>query len=745
MNEAYLGDRAQARLAGPPRAADGLPHSPGQPGEHLARARGAAGQDGHAAGGAHRRGPATEERSAASRSVFVSREQRRGCNTLLEPASACTPGATRSPRSPPAARAPTCACRPRRRRRRGGRSRDLIRAGDVPQLLIQEWINPATGSGRPRPAQAPAAHACSRARRAPRRCRTRSRTTGSCACSWRRTDALQRDYCFTIHCAAGSVEDVSLFHGNLVRCIPRPRTIRCASANRAPCSRRRRVPLRAERHRRRPRQPALRHDLPAAGGACGDADTPGARAELQALAYRTRRRAATSRRSRRCGRGRRRRAAARDRGTSRSSLVHSDDSAESGDHFVVETDERQRSVLRFGNGTNGQLLPDDAIVHCRRTRSAAARAGNVGADSYRASRRALDRCSTGATRSGTRSTSPTAATPSRAPRTSAARARGLPRPAAARGHARRLRAPRRGSCRASRARPRATPGRAAGAPCAWRSTRRARPCSSDALRSDVAAHLDAVRLIGEDLEIRPPRFVPLASTSLCADAGVLAARTCASCSSRNSPTATRPTAGAASSIPTSGRSARRCTRSADRRPHPAVAGVEHVIVRSRMKRSATRRRTCPAPSESSEMRLRRNHLGAPTTPTTSSAARSASTSRADGNERSRWHAMRLLADPFTLPDAAVQPARRCRASPTASARYADFREAMLRGLNAAPALAGVDAPRPRRPRHRAARGRGHPRRHPHASTRSSTPTRPICAPRLARERRRAGARCSAIA
>jgi hypothetical protein len=31
----------------------------------------------------------------------------------------------------------------------------------------------------------------------------------------------------------------------------------------------------------------------------------------------------------------------------------------------------------------------------------------------------------------------------------------------------------------------------------------------DRLRREVAAHLEAVRLIGEDLELRPPRFVPL--------------------------------------------------------------------------------------------------------------------------------------------------------------------------------------------------------------------------------------------
>ena len=38
------------------------------------------------------------------------------------------------------------------------------------------------------------------------------------------------------------------------------------------------------------------------------------------------------------------------------------------------------------------------------------------------------------------------------------------------------------------------------------------------LRADVAAHLESVRLIGEDLELRPPRFAPLAvKVTVCAD------------------------------------------------------------------------------------------------------------------------------------------------------------------------------------------------------------------------------------
>ena len=65
-----------------------------------------------------------------------------------------------------------------------------------------------------------------------------------------------------------------------------------------------------------------------------------------------------------CSRGRSSQpGAARETWDEVESLVHSDDSAENGDHFMVETDERRRSVLRFGNGTNGRLLPNGAVVH----------------------------------------------------------------------------------------------------------------------------------------------------------------------------------------------------------------------------------------------------------------------------------------------------------------------------------------------------------------------------------------------
>ena len=62
-------------------------------------------------------------------------------------------------------------------------------------------------------------------------------------------------------------------------------------------------------------------------------------------------------------------------------LIESDGSQE---HFVVETDEEQVSRLRFGDGINGAPLPPDAIVTCR-YQTGQGEAGNVGADRLTAS------------------------------------------------------------------------------------------------------------------------------------------------------------------------------------------------------------------------------------------------------------------------------------------------------------------------------------------------------------------------
>ena len=148
------------------------------------------------------------------------------------------------------------------------------------------------------------------------------------------------------------------------------------------------------------------------------------------------------------------------------SLVHSDDSAEQGDHFMVETDERRRSTLRFGNGTNGTLLPQGAVVRAQYQIGGGA-GGNVGADQILfASPLTTGGTLTGAVvRSGIRSTSATAAIPE-----TAEKIRNAPREAF---RARQLRAVtladyvrRAEEVPAFRAPSPATPGPAAGARCA---------------------------------------------------------------------------------------------------------------------------------------------------------------------------------------------------------------------------------------------------------------------------------------
>src|SRR5262249_31323022 len=64
------------------------------------------------------------------------------------------------------------------------------------------------------------------------------------------------------------------------------------------------------------------------------------------------------------------------RWTEQSALI---ESAGDGQHFIVETDERGVSGLRFGDGINGAELPADAEVACH-YRVGQGEAGNVGAD-----------------------------------------------------------------------------------------------------------------------------------------------------------------------------------------------------------------------------------------------------------------------------------------------------------------------------------------------------------------------------
>ncbi|KEF42626.1 MAG: hypothetical protein ER33_05015 [Cyanobium sp. CACIAM 14] len=198
------------------------------------------------------------------------------------------------------------------------------------------------------------------------------------------------------------------------------------------------------------------------------------------------------------------------------SLVHSDDSPENGEHFMVETDERRRSVLRFGNGRNGRLLPPGAVIHAV-YQIGGGHQGNVGADQL------THPSDLSGSLSGviTATRNPFDVTDGRDPEP----AERIRRHAPEAFRARQLRAVTLADY-AQRAEEVPGVSRAVARYAwsgSWRTVRvvidpQGSTELTEALRADVAAHLEAVRLIGEDLELRPPRYVPLdVRITVCAD------------------------------------------------------------------------------------------------------------------------------------------------------------------------------------------------------------------------------------
>jgi Baseplate J-like protein len=182
------------------------------------------------------------------------------------------------------------------------------------------------------------------------------------------------------------------------------------------------------------------------------------------------------------------------------------------EHFIVETDERGISRVRFGDGMNGAALPDDATVTCR-YRVGQGEAGNVGSDKLIH----FDHSGTAVTEAW----NPFDVVDGRAAEPPAEILRRVP-------EAYRRLQKRAVTLADYAARAEELPGVAHA--CAryawtgsWRTVRVAiDPAGTTVLDCDlsrrIADHLDALRLIGEDLEIRLAQYVPLdIKLRLCAD------------------------------------------------------------------------------------------------------------------------------------------------------------------------------------------------------------------------------------
>lgn len=382
---------------------------------------------------------------------------------------------------------------------------NLIRNEKIKYLLIEEHLNPETGllAGRD-PSRRQLLRLVGGNDPATAATALEDPVTGKwlVRVRWEKEDALRRDYCFRVNCPAGNagtalgaVDNISLFHGNLVEVFHgREKTT---------------IFKRKEKDKKLETDPSkpLEFYCEATrwGTVCRLPDpylayrnTPpgGDVAPISTLKVEI----STST------------AGVPDPWNEVPSLIHSTDTSEGGDHFVVETDENWRSLLRFGNGKNGLEFPDDALVTATYQYGEPLE-GNVGADSIVSFDAAtvlvppaspplvLHSCWNPFDVTNGRDREPMAEIIRRVPeayRQRQLRAVTIPDYVAS---AEKIK----GVSRAA-------------AKYAWTGSWRTVHVAidpvgsselSDELMTEVKSYLNAVRLIGEDLEVRPPIFVPL--------------------------------------------------------------------------------------------------------------------------------------------------------------------------------------------------------------------------------------------
>lgn len=379
---------------------------------------------------------------------------------------------------------------------------DVETAVDV--LLLQEHLNPASGT----------VHGVDTARRQllrllpaggaePRAVRLQDPYTGSwfVRIRWRAEDALTQNFCFVCDCAGTLVRDLARLHGNLVFVTQgRPHETRFLppGPDRLPDADDQRLRALDHAHwlrRQRPEGPRKVDDaaicaLPASAGVLAFRATPpdGITPPQSTLDVRV--------------------SGFATPWSERSDLVLSRDDEE---HFVVQVHENETAQIRFGNGINGRALPIGAEVAAR-WRSGQGLAGNVGADTLTHHSGGVGLVWNPFDVTDGREPEPVGNLQRRAPE--AYRRRQL-RAVTLQDYATRAEevagvahAKARYLCSGS-----------------WRVVRVAVDpvgggALQPALRARIAAHLDALRLIGDDVELRAAEYVPLdIRVTVCAQSG----------------------------------------------------------------------------------------------------------------------------------------------------------------------------------------------------------------------------------
>lgn len=250
-----------------------------------------------------------------------------------------------------------------------------VQAG-VDRLLVEEVLNPATGTDNGRDIHH---RQVLRLLPGPERAEVlQDPVTGDwfCRVRWLPQDALRSRFCFIVDCGAAPRTDACLFYGNLVDMgHGRPRrTLFAPPGAPLPATGDSQIVATHAAHW----QPLFRprgEDPRAPDGALAELPRD---PSIEPLAYRSTPTGGevppqstlvvlVS--------------GFADPWSERIDLIESDGSEE---HFIVETDERQASRIRFGDGRNGAPLPPQTVLTCR-YQTGGGVAGNVGCDTLTAS------------------------------------------------------------------------------------------------------------------------------------------------------------------------------------------------------------------------------------------------------------------------------------------------------------------------------------------------------------------------